>query len=132
MWKDEVRSYDWLLERLSFWRGEVKQKGVSSGSIVALEGDFSPTSIALLLALIEESCIVVPLLTTLTQTQKSKIFEIAQIESTFRVGEHDEVHAKRLTRAAKHPFFEILKERRHPGLILIYLRNLRRAKGGRS
>jgi acyl-coenzyme A synthetase/AMP-(fatty) acid ligase len=118
IWRDEVHTYGWLLERLSFWRGEVKQKGVSSGSIVALEGDFSPTSIALLLALIEESCIVVPLLTTLTQTQKSKIFEIAQIESTFRVGERDEVHAQRLTRAAKHPFFEILKEQRHPGLIL--------------
>jgi len=118
VWRDEVRSYGWLLERLSFWRGEVKQKGVSSGSIVALEGDFSPTSIALLLALIEESCIVVPLLTTLTQTQRSKIFEIAQVEATFRVGEDDEVHAERLTRTAKHPFFESLREQRHPGLIL--------------
>ena len=118
VWRDEVRSYGWLLERLSFWRGEVKQKGVSSGSIVALEGDFSPTSIALLLALIEESCIVVPLLTTLTQTQRSKIFEIAQVEATFRVGEDDEVHAERLTRTAKHPFFEILREQRHPGLVL--------------
>ncbi len=118
VWRDEVRSYGWLLDRLSFWRGEVKQKGVSSGSIVALEGDFSPNSIALLLALIEESCIVVPLLTTLTPTQKPKIFEIAQIESAFRVDERDKVHAQRLTRSAKHPFFEILRERRHPGLIL--------------
>ena len=118
VWRDQVRTYGWLLDRLPFWRREVAQQGVSPGSIVALEGDFSPNSIALLLALIEESCIAVPLLTTLSQTQKSDIFAIAQIELAFRVDQRDQVHARRSTRSANHPFFEILRERGHPGLIL--------------
>ena len=59
---------------------------INKGTVVAIEGDFSPNSIALLLALIEKACIIVPLTNT-SNRNENKLFNIAQVEFIFRIDE---------------------------------------------
>jgi len=116
--RDDVRSYGWLLDRMSFWEDELQADGIVPGAVVALEADFSPEAIALFLALIERSCIIVPLLTTLTERDREKKYDIAEVEFAYSVDEDDAARGRRLDRHATHEFFKLLRERKHPGLVL--------------
>ncbi|MEY4483715.1 MAG: hypothetical protein RL693_1167 [Verrucomicrobiota bacterium] len=54
-------SYGDLLEEVSRWQGELEAKGLTRGSRVAVIGEYSPSSIALFIALIYREAIIVPL-----------------------------------------------------------------------
>ena len=47
VWKDQTFSYRWLSERVGHWTERLFAKEVKPGTIVALESDFSPNSVAL-------------------------------------------------------------------------------------
>ena len=51
VWKDKIYSYEWLLEHVQYWQQQIKLEEVEPGAVVIIEADFSPNSIALLLAL---------------------------------------------------------------------------------
>ena len=118
IWRDRLFDYSWLLRRMEAWEERLSAEGIRSGSVVSLEGDFTPNSIALLLALIDHGAIVVPLLTTLKEAAKERFFEIAMVEHACRVDENDDVHFERFDRSANHAYFETLREQQHPGLVL--------------
>ena len=61
IWESKSYSYSWLLDRIKYWQSSINLYDIGKGTVVALEADFSPNSIALILTLIEESCIIVPL-----------------------------------------------------------------------
>ena len=61
VWKDKVFTYEWLLERNKYWKEEIRSEGIKRGTIAIVEADFSPNSVALLLALIEHGCVFVPI-----------------------------------------------------------------------
>lgn len=117
IWKDKSYNYAWLLERIQYWQNAIDSHNIKQGTVVSLETEFSPNSITLLLALIEKSCIIVPIDNSI-QTNKAKLFEIAQAEFSFNVNGNDKVRTKRFLRSANHKFYTILKRRQHPGLIL--------------
>ena len=79
VWKNNVYSYGWLLDRIEYWRKIIASQEVDSGSVVILEADFSPNSVALFLSLLEHSCILVPITESVGQN-RSKFIEIAQGE----------------------------------------------------
>ena len=118
IWKDQNYTYGWLLERIHFWCQLIESKNILSGTTVALDGDFSPNSIALLLALAEKSCIIMPVLYTLNSIQKKAYYEIAQIDWIFSINEHDEIQTKCIAKTVTHPLYLTLKEQGHPGLII--------------
>jgi hypothetical protein len=60
VWKDKVFTYEWLLERNKYWKEESRSEEIERGTIAIVEADFSPNSVALLLALIEHECIFGP------------------------------------------------------------------------
>jgi hypothetical protein len=77
IWHDSSYSYSNLLERITNWRPKLKD--IPSGSIVGLESDFSPETIAILFVLIESNTIVVPL--DINHSSKNtKKLEIAQLD----------------------------------------------------
>ena len=53
VWQEAELSYGSLLDRLDRWGDELARRDVAPGSVVAIEADFSPNAVALLLALIE-------------------------------------------------------------------------------
>jgi long-chain acyl-CoA synthetase len=117
IWKDKVHTYEWLLQRISYWEDGLSNNKIGPGTIAMLETDFSPDSVALFLALIEGRCILVPL-TSSVEAKKGEFTEVAEGEVSFAVDDHDGVAISRTGRAAGHPLYKKLRELDHPGLVL--------------
>ena len=117
IWLDRSCTYGSLLERLNHWLGRMDADGVAPGAVVALEGDFSPNSIALLLALVERHCIILPQ-TYAPRRVKSELYEIAGVQHLFAVGEDDAVKSTAFRRSPANAFYEALWRRGNPGLVL--------------
>ena len=81
-WKDQTFTYRWMLERVRYWADRIESEGVAQGTVVVLEADFSPNSVALFLALVEAGCILVPL-TGSVEANKPEFIEITQGERSF-------------------------------------------------
>ncbi len=117
IWRDRAFSFRWLRDTVREWIRRLENSMVTPGSVVSLEGDFSPNAIGLLLALVAQRCIVVPL-TTSVEAKKPEFSAIAEVEAVARVGDDDEVRLSRTSRIAQHALLGRLKERGRPGLVL--------------
>ena len=49
-----------IAQRVDHWLADARRREIAPGSVVVIEGDFSPNSVALFLALTELACIVIP------------------------------------------------------------------------
>jgi len=117
VWQDQKFSYAWLLDSIQKWRERLKKQAIPSGSVISLEADFSPNSIALMLALIEHQSIIVPL-TTSVETKKPEFREIAQVEIVIEVSKDDQVCIDKRDITAHNELLLRLKKEKKPGLIL--------------
>jgi acyl-CoA synthetase (AMP-forming)/AMP-acid ligase II len=117
VWRDRAYSYGWLAERLDEWREYLVREDIRPGQIVILEADFSPNSVALLLALLDRGCILVPL-TSAVAAQRDEFSGVAQGEVVIDVAADDTVAVERLPNIADHAIYHTLRERGHPGLVL--------------
>ena len=61
IWQDRKYLYEYLLRAFQDWRKKLDESGIAKNSVVLLEADFSPNALTLMLALIEQECIIVPL-----------------------------------------------------------------------
>lgn len=110
-------SFGELVALIWHWAGELELAGVSSGTVVGLEGDFSPNTIALLLALADRRAIVVPQ-SNASGVGRDERDALAQVEAAFRVDrENDGVRFERMGRVASHELYDKIRRRRHPGLV---------------
>lgn len=117
IWRNKTYSYSWLLGRIVFWSSETERRSIKRGDVVSIEGDFSPNSVALLLALIERGCVLVPL-TTSVEMHKERFLEIAQVNHRIHLSSDDQVSYTIRKPECENPLLAILRKRRHPGLIL--------------
>ena len=115
--RDKEFSYRWLLENIEIWKEYLVKNKILPGAVVSLKGDFSPNSISLMLALIDNSNIIVPFTQSL-ELSKSRKYEIAQVEMQFLINENDDVSFEIFDRKAEHPFYKHLREINAPGLVL--------------
>jgi acyl-coenzyme A synthetase/AMP-(fatty) acid ligase len=102
IWRDQVFHYDWLLDRISQWRGIISEQAILPGTVTALEADFSPNGVALFLAMAEHRCILIPL-TNSVEAKKHEFMEIAEVELSIRLDDEDNM---------------TLRQSGHPGLVL--------------
>jgi len=91
IWRDQPVSYGVLVELVSVWHKRLEASGVHPGQVVALEGDYSPQTVALLLALIERATIAVPL-TQSVAAQRAAFMEIAEVQVVVTVDTADAWH----------------------------------------
>jgi long-chain acyl-CoA synthetase len=117
VWRDAEHSYAWLRRRVAAWQVELEAAGIAPGAIVALEADFTPSAVALLLALAERGAVVVPL-TASVERQKPHFRAIAQCEWRLAIDDADGAQRETLGIAASHPLYAELRRRGHPGLVL--------------
>jgi len=54
IWRDSEFTYRDLLLSIDSWISELDTRGIQSGSVVAIEGDYSPRTCSLLFALMRE------------------------------------------------------------------------------
>jgi len=117
VWQDEPFSYAWLLVTVGRWTDFLRNRALAPGTVVSLEADFSPTSIALLLALVEHGAIIVPL-TPSVEAKKPEFRDIAQVEATISIASSDRAYLRKTGVAASHELFERLRIAGRPGLVL--------------
>ncbi|MDQ3019274.1 MAG: fatty acid--CoA ligase family protein [Bacteroidota bacterium] len=117
IWKEKEYTYKSLLEAFQYWKHEIGNTYSLQGNVVVLEGDFSLNTISLLLALIENECIVVPLVNS-NKNDKQKLIEAAQSEYIIKINDDDEVAIEKIQRIADNDLYAILRSRKHPGLVL--------------
>jgi acyl-CoA synthetase (AMP-forming)/AMP-acid ligase II len=106
-----------LAARVRAWQDDVE--ALPAGRVVSIEGDYGPELIAAFLALAASRHVVVPLSPD-SQAQHPSFLEIASVEYRIRLGKgaNVPVPVEPTGRAADHPLYAELRQRRHPGLIL--------------
>jgi len=117
VWRDRAYSYGWLLEKTQFWQNALVNNGITEGTVVMVEADYSPSSVALLLALIEKAAIIVPTTTSVAH-KRDEFIETAQIEVVVAIKECDEYQIETLSTRASHEHIETLRSQKIPGLVL--------------
>lgn len=117
VWREKTYSYQWLSNRIAHWQSFLVDHKVVSGTVVALEADFSPNAVALFLALAEAGCVLVPL-TSAVATHRDEFIETAEAEVSIAIDRHDEVSIETLETSASHDIFAKLRAAAHPGLVI--------------
>ncbi|MEH7011468.1 fatty acid--CoA ligase family protein [Neobacillus niacini] len=117
IWNNEAFTYGRMLELFQKWKRKLEDERVPEGSVVALDADFSPASIALLLALIESKSIIA-LLSKAVREKKEEFCEIAEAEYIISLTSDDKVSFIKQERKAEHEIHAKLRDLGHPGVIL--------------
>ncbi|MBQ7168039.1 MAG: long-chain fatty acid--CoA ligase [Treponema sp.] len=89
----------------------LEDNGIPENSIVALRGEFSPSTIGMMLAIIEKGCVYVPVSTAVKEPQK--YCGIAEVQFYIDGGNAEECGC-----VPEHEILTGLIGKRHPGLVL--------------
>ena len=118
IWQDQSISYADLLAKYHNASTAIKENHILQGEVVALYGDFTPNSIAFLLALIDNANIIVPLNYPLKDAEIIK-YDIAEVEKEIVINiDTDEFSFRKRERIATHSFLGEIRQRRSAGLLL--------------
>jgi acyl-coenzyme A synthetase/AMP-(fatty) acid ligase len=117
IWRDQSVSYRWLASEVERMTAALVAQGVPYGAVTSVEADFSPRSVALLLALIEHGAIIVPL-TSSVEEKKPDFLAIAEVQYRLTIDADDAVQVAPLGTKVQHALLTQLQAERHPGLIL--------------
>lgn len=118
IWNDKIYKYSNLLSQYQYHKNKLQTEvKLKPQNVVALKADYSPVSIAVMLALIDLNCIIVPMNYYSNEDVKSRI-EISEAEFVIEINPVDNpvIHITGLTAHNKN--FEILKTIKHPGIVL--------------
>jgi acyl-coenzyme A synthetase/AMP-(fatty) acid ligase len=110
-------SFGELAQLVRRWTDELERRRVGRGSVVALEAEFSPHAVALLLALARREAIVAPH-GSASGVGRERRDELAEVTDRVLVDASDEARFERTGRAATHALYAELVARHHPGLVL--------------
>ena len=117
IWKGNKYSYKSLIKNIEKSILLIDSYRIKPGTVVALVGDFSPNSVALLLALIKKACIIVPLSGS-TNTSEKQLFDIARVEFAFIINENDDITTEKFSQISDNEYYKLIREKNHPGLVL--------------
>jgi long-chain acyl-CoA synthetase len=117
VWQDRTYSYGELAERVQACGRRLDEAGIHPGAVVALEGDYSPSTLAALLALVDRGVILVPHGHAL-EAQCRDFYEIAEVQAVVTVAAAEQWQIRRQERLATHPLTRALIDRGEPGLVL--------------
>lgn len=117
VWHDEATTYRDLGRLISYWHVQLRELGIAERQVLAIDGNFSPMSCALLLAALECNKVAVPL-TPAMRVNRAAYLEIAQVGACVTLSESDEWSAETLPYASSHSLYKDLERRQHPGLVI--------------
>lgn len=117
VWRDEVTTYRDLLDRVAAWTTELDAAGIEPGQVVAVQGDFTPETCALLLALVDRDTIVVPL-TPAAREHWDDFLETAHVQWVFHFDDAGAWRLEARPDPGTHPMLDHLRAAGAPGLVL--------------
>src|SRR5689334_1906540 len=127
-WRGQAYDGAWLVNQIARDLELLRTEGVGAGSVVILQGDYSPQNVALLLALVQLRTIIAPLLPS-SLAKNPALTEL--VNPSFHIDGTGEAGA-RIVRAAQaeiHPLIATLQQRGEPGLILFTSGSTGKPKG---
>jgi len=110
-------TYSSLLNKIFEWKSTLPKWNILPGEVVALIGDFTPNTISILFALIENGNIIVPF----DFKQRDKVLRkmiIAGVDKSIIVLENENAILELYDGNSIHPFYEFLRFNHKPGLVL--------------
>jgi long-chain acyl-CoA synthetase len=119
VWRDTAYTYGDLVDRYEQWLSRFDEAGIPEGAAVAVVSDFSPASVACLLALLKRRCILVPLAPD-SRDQHAAFVQIAEVDFRIDIDGAD-VGTARITSLPwrkDHALLAEIRARGVPGLVL--------------
>jgi len=104
-----------LLARIERWSERFARGGVTAGSVASIEGEYGAETIAAFLALIDACGVAVPLSRD-SAVHADAFLELGEVERRIRPGHDPEIGET--GRTASHAFYQTLRCRNVPGLVL--------------
>lgn len=117
IWRDREFDYGHLRERALAWEEILREEGVRAGDAVGVIADYSPESIASLLALLKLRAILVPLARD-SADQHEAFFRIAELDRLVTIDREDGYELSEPGLRAGHELLERLRELETAGLVL--------------
>jgi len=117
VFEGQASSYALLLELTEAWQERLQAQGVGLGSVVAIEGSFSPQACAAFLAAARLGAVLVPL-TPLMRAHREKFLAIAEVTLLIELGAGDAFTSSPIERKVTNPLLLKLIERGNPGLVI--------------
>ncbi len=114
---EEEVSHRSLLSACLAYLDLLEVEAVPPGSVVALEGDFQPAAVGLLLALLARGDVAVPL-TSQRAAERAHRLAIAQVGVIVQPTDERTLEVQRTGLQARHPLLGSLRECGEPGLVL--------------
>jgi acyl-coenzyme A synthetase/AMP-(fatty) acid ligase len=127
-WRDRVATYRALGAELDAATARLDAEGVAAGEVVGLRGNYSPRTIALMLALAARGAIVVPI-SPAAMVESEDLFDIAEPERVIDVDGDDDVRFARRGPRSGHALYATLRARPAPGLVLFSSGSTGKPKG---
>lgn len=110
-------SYADLLAASADFGARFAAHGVTAGTVVAIEGSFSPQACGAFLAAMKLGAVIVPL-TPLMRAHREKFLEIAEVSLLVELDSADAFTLQRFERSATNPLTLKLLQRGHAGLVI--------------
>lgn len=114
IFENKIYNYEYLLERFYYWQNILSDK-LNIGNVVAVQADYNPDSITLMLALIENGNIFVPFSYSCKDIEKK--IGIAEAEFFIKFDEMN-YSIEKTGIQATHSLITTLKDLEHPGIII--------------
>jgi len=113
--RDREMSYRWMCDRVENWMARLDVLGVGR-DVVSIESDYSADACAVLLALIQRQCIVVPLDPRLPDVRTEHALRVADVQVRLRAA--DRWRVDRIAGVPSHALIAKLLADGRPGLVL--------------
>lgn len=118
VWLGERISYRQLLTKVHEWVAQLEKHEIAAGESVALIGDYSPHTVALLIALTLNCNIAIPLTRGLVGRRRTQYLELSEARWVVEFDDSDAWTLSRCEVAYKAPLLRTLREKSEPGLVL--------------
>jgi len=127
-WRGKTYAGDWLVGRVAQDVELLRGEGIGAGSVVLLQGDYSPQNVSLLLALIQLRTIMAPLLSTIL-AKTPTLLDLVNPSFQINGASDGDPAIQKHVQAETHPLIRKLQDRAEPGLILFTSGSTGKPKG---
>ncbi|WP_206539214.1 ANL family adenylate-forming protein [Aquimarina megaterium] len=118
VWNGKEVKYGGLLKAIQQANDFLSENQILSGQVIALKGDFTPNTISLLIALINNRNIIVPFNNPMKDSEEVK-FEIAKVQKTISVNlDTDQCKVENTGFDGDHEYYTSLRNLGVSGLVL--------------
>lgn len=117
VWCDREIAAGALVEEVGRWERVLDESGVESGRVVSVEADVSPRAVALMLALAQRSCVIVPLGGGRGAHREAHL-RISEAQTSISLDRGDAHRLEHRPISVAHPLTRRLVSAKVPGLVI--------------